>query len=1045
MSVIDEIKDKLDLVDIVQERVQLQRAGKNWRGPCPFHNEKTPSFTVFPRTQTWKCFGGGCGKGGDLINFVQELNGWDFKETLRYLAERAGVELKPLNQEEQKQIDQKRERETILGAAMEFFQERLASDASGHEYALSRGWSQETIQDAGIGYFGKDWEALRAHLHSQGVDLEHPVAVALTGMRGDVGAWAKSRGVAISQTWINQGKVPAMPPEMLIYPHRWRGRVVYLAGRRLEGEVKSWNLPEELVGGKAPFFNHLWWEYSGDLRGRYYTIVEGQGDAVTLAQWSLPGVALAGSAIVRPENGNGRPSALIGELLRIAKAGGKIVLGLDNDPPGQKATPEAARALIAAGLSAVQLSVVTWPASDPNNWLIGKDCEEPWTPESAQILVSQAPRWIEVLIQMGKDDDRVQREVFQALARLDAYEVERWRPAVCEAYQLRARAFDAMIKAARRDAGLGEDGNACYLVMGGAMWHRAYDQYGEEKLVRLSHFEAHIAEDVLRDDGQDVRREIRVAGKVNGQPLPVARVDAGEFMAMNWVMREWGSKAIMEAGNRTKDHLRTAIQLLSKDIKRQTVYTHTGWRELPNGKRCFLSSTGAIGAPEVEVDLDRDLVRYALPLTPEDPKGAMELSLRFLDLAPDRVVYPIWGAVWLAPLRDLIDVGFMMWAYGVTGSLKSTLVALALNHYGPAFSERHMPADFVDTVNRLAHKAFVAKDALLVVDDFAPQSTRRSQDEYRAKAERLAREAGNQVGRGRMRSDGTAQATHIPRSLIIATGEDLAGVEGILSRMFIVEFKRDDVRKNLERLTSFQRKRHRLCHAMTGYLNWLMECWEGLKDTLPARREHYRLEALKTDMHLRFPEALASLAVGVEMGLRYALFLEVISPDDFQTLLEMGWNALKECVANMAEVTKHEKPQELFAVAVGTLITEGAIFLKERSGPGLLGGQDPERAKFVGWYDDECLHFLPGSVFTQVYQYYRGQGLIFPQTETMLRKTLKESGFLITEKDRLDRQVQVEGEGGKEKPRVMSVRRDLIPMEVKEVKPFSSPQGGMDL
>ena len=96
MNNIDEIKSRLDIVDIVSETVKLKHSGKNYTGFCPFHaNTRTPAFVVFPDSGTWRCFGE-CNEGGDIFRFVMKKEGWDFKEALENLAERAGVKLEPL-------------------------------------------------------------------------------------------------------------------------------------------------------------------------------------------------------------------------------------------------------------------------------------------------------------------------------------------------------------------------------------------------------------------------------------------------------------------------------------------------------------------------------------------------------------------------------------------------------------------------------------------------------------------------------------------------------------------------------------------------------------------------------------------------------------------------------------------------------------------------------------------------------------------------------------------------------------------------------------
>jgi DNA primase len=313
MTLIEEIKARLDLVEIASSYLQLQAAGSNWKALCPFHAEKTPSLVLFPQAQRWKCFGISCGKSGDVFDLLQQLQGWDFAHTLRYLAAKAGVTLPDRDTFEQGALEGQRERQHTLSTAMQFFQECMsqphlvhlsldqsldcekggaAAISAGIAYAYSRGWSDETISAAGLGCFGRDWEGLRRHLKSAGVDLESPLAVALLGLRGDVAAWGASFNLQLAQAWITERKIPAIPPQLLLYPHLVRGRMVYLSGRSLVGKG-HWNPPSQLLGARQPFYNHLFWR--PPEHPPLVVVVEGQADAVTMAQWGLPAVALLGA------------------------------------------------------------------------------------------------------------------------------------------------------------------------------------------------------------------------------------------------------------------------------------------------------------------------------------------------------------------------------------------------------------------------------------------------------------------------------------------------------------------------------------------------------------------------------------------------------------------------------------------------------------------------------------------------------------------------------------------------------------------------------
>jgi DNA primase len=158
VGVAAEIKQKLDLVELIGESVQLKKAGASFKGLCPFHGEKTPSFTVTPARETWKCFG--CGKGGDLFNFVMEREGIDFAEALRRLAGRAGVEISERTTRED--AERKRLRDA-LEAAIAFYHRVLTESRHGQvalDYLHGRGFSDETISAFQLGYAVDAWDTL---------------------------------------------------------------------------------------------------------------------------------------------------------------------------------------------------------------------------------------------------------------------------------------------------------------------------------------------------------------------------------------------------------------------------------------------------------------------------------------------------------------------------------------------------------------------------------------------------------------------------------------------------------------------------------------------------------------------------------------------------------------------------------------------------------------------------------------------------------------------------------------------------------------------
>src|SRR3970282_407816 len=163
MSNVEEIKARLEIVDLVSETVQLRRTGKNYSGFWPFHsNTRTPSFVVFPETGTWRCFGQ-CSEGGDIFKFVMKKEGWDFPEALRRLAERAGVQLRAPSPLEQDAKEQHGRLRNLLEEAVTFFHHQLVNTEAGKpvlDYLHQRGVSDASMEAFGLGYAPDSFESL---------------------------------------------------------------------------------------------------------------------------------------------------------------------------------------------------------------------------------------------------------------------------------------------------------------------------------------------------------------------------------------------------------------------------------------------------------------------------------------------------------------------------------------------------------------------------------------------------------------------------------------------------------------------------------------------------------------------------------------------------------------------------------------------------------------------------------------------------------------------------------------------------------------------
>ncbi len=338
---------------------------------------------------------------------------------------------------------------------------------------------------------------------------------------------------------------------------------------------------------------------------------------------------------------------------------------------------------------------------------------------------------------------------------------------------------------------------------------------GEHQTVRyvpLSNFACLIRREVRRTDGVQDELLFEIEGQGADGPLPRVRVRSSEFAAMNWPIREWGARAIVAPGQSNRDHLRAAIQHLS-DPEQTTVYAHTGW--IRRGTEwVYLHAGGGIGSGGsvggLEVDLPPELAGFALPQPPEGKAelAALQTLVGLLEVAPRRVTWPLLlyalGAVIEHPMGSLYLAGH-------TGARKTSLSLLVQALWG--HTQPHPPTNWEGTANALEALAFAAKDALLLIDDYAPTGHEGKQKELQGKASRILRNQGNGVGRARMRSDGTMQPERAPRGSLLITGEDLPPGHSVRARCLVLELIPGEV--SLEALSRMQREMERLPLALS--------------------------------------------------------------------------------------------------------------------------------------------------------------------------------------------------------------------------------------
>lgn len=345
-ELVEEVRNRNDIVGVIGSYIRLQKKGSNYMGLCPFHNEKTPSFSVSPSKQMYHCFG--CGAGGNVFTFIMEYENYTFVEALKILAERAGIALpeREYSAEDKKKADLRTRLYEVNKQAAKYFYYQLKSERgqAAFEYLTKRGLSEETIKQFGLGYSNKFSDDLYKYLKSLDYDdefLKQSGLVTIDEKRG-----------AIDKFW-NRVMFPIMDVNH---------RVIGFGGRVMgDGTPKYLNSPETLIFDKSRILYGL--NFAKSSRENYLLVCEGYMDVIALHSAGFTNaVAALGTAFT------GYHANLMKRYTN------EVVLTFDSDNAGTQATLRAIPILKEAGLSVKVVDMK--PYKDPDEFMKALGAEE---------------------------------------------------------------------------------------------------------------------------------------------------------------------------------------------------------------------------------------------------------------------------------------------------------------------------------------------------------------------------------------------------------------------------------------------------------------------------------------------------------------------------------------------------------------------------------------------------------------------------------------------------------------------------------------------
>ncbi len=342
------VKERLDIAEVVGNYVKLEKAGTSLKARCPFHNEKTPSFFVSPSRQTYYCFG--CGAKGDIFTFIEEFEGLEFREALKMLADKAGVELETYRESKGVKSEKDKIRE-VLEVATEFFENELEKNEAAKKYLLKRGLMKEIIEAWRLGYAPAEWRALYSHLVELGYGKDVLLKAGLVKPA--------------------EGKEPYdVFRDRIIFPlSDSSGGIIAFSGRALGKDAmpKYLNTPETALFTKSEVLYGLDKAKEKIRKKNYAVLVEGQIDLLLSHQAGVENtVASSGTAFTR------------GHLERLSRLSKRIILAFDGDKAGELAAEKSAELALSLGL---EVKVAKLP-----------DGEDP-----ASIVSGSGDKWKEIL------------------------------------------------------------------------------------------------------------------------------------------------------------------------------------------------------------------------------------------------------------------------------------------------------------------------------------------------------------------------------------------------------------------------------------------------------------------------------------------------------------------------------------------------------------------------------------------------------------------------------------------------------------------------
>lgn len=445
--------------------------------------------------------------------------------------------------------------------------------------------------------------------------------------------------------------------------------------------------------------------------------------------------------------------------------------------------------------------------------------------------------------------------------------------------------------------------------------------------------------------------------------------------------------------------MREIVELIGREsVEKKVIHTNTGFDE-HNGNRVFLYHGGYIGNTDTDVEIETDLTDYNIPqycFTDKefDLKESLETEYSLLELADLKIMIPLIAITYLSSLFSILQeegilVNFVLLIVGKTGTYKSSISSLSLNHFGK-FALNEFPLSFRSTFAGLEKVAFAAKDVLLVVDDYKPETMETDQEKI---MEGIMGLWGDRHSRNKMNSKGGLHKKYAPRGLAIVTGERPPKFsQSRLARAITIYTQEGSI--DFEKLKELFKKKEQLNFAMRVFIEWIISNEEDIRTKAKELQDTYSTNVSEFK-HPRIKQNIVVMMIGFTFWLDFLVEYSIIDSNKRDELINKAYTELEVVGRNQENDVEDEDPVKVFFKTIGQLQIAGKAYLTDYE-TGLA--IDVASGTHIGYIDNKNnqYYLIADTVYKEVEKACIGR---FTATPKQLWKSLLDEGYITTDKD----------------------------------------------